>query len=92
MNEMKRAIGEAKEAAKEEFVDWLKEKDKTSEYATQRQELMMSCTHPENHRVYPDHSKPNNYNDDMIWFCTACGYAEFKGEGEDEETKKWRND
>ena len=77
---MTKAIQKARQAAKEEFIDWLKDKDKKSEHATKRQGLMMQCTHPENHRVYPDHSKENSYNDDMVWLCTACGYAEFKEE------------
>ena len=83
MKKMRKAIREAKEAAKAEFTEWLKEKDRISEHATKRQELMMSCTHPESHRIYPDHSVENNYNDDMIWHCTACGYAELR-EGDDE--------
>ena len=76
-------IKKAKEAAKEEFVELLKEEDKMDQYVTKRQELMMSCTHPESHRVYPDHSKGGAYDEDMIWHCVACGYAEFR-EGEDE--------
>ena len=84
-SKMKKAIKQARKAAKDEFVDWLKDKDKMDKFATERQELMMKCTHPENHRIYPDHSKPENpYNDDMIWHCTACGYAEFKEEEDNE--------
>ncbi len=82
--EMKKAIKQARQEAKEEFIDWLEEKDRHSKHATKRQELMMSCTHPENHRIYPDHSRQNSYNDDMVWHCTACGYAEFR---EDDDGK-----
>ena len=81
--EITKAIQKARQAAKDEFVDWLKSKDRIDEHATERQELMMKCTHPENHRIYPDHSEPENpYNDNMVWHCTACGYAEFREEEE----------
>jgi len=75
---LREIIRAAKETAKEEFRDSLKENNEISDYASKREELMKECTHPENHRIYPDHTRDNHYNDSLVWHCTACGYARYK--------------
>jgi len=77
----KEYIKEAREAAESEFSDWLRERHEISQHASKREELMKACTHPEARRIYC--FDEDNYPDDMVWHCTACGYAEIREDKND---------
>lgn len=71
-------LRDAKKEAVNLFTEWLKKRHGRDLYANRREELMKSCTHPEDRRIYPDDDQ-EAYPDGMVWHCLNCGYAEYEG-------------